>query len=142
MTLHLVKLSVGSESVQDQADWIAETLADKAARGLPPEHWHVTRQTPKRAAEVLAGGSLYWVIKGVIQCRQRIVDLRETAVGGVPHCAIVLDPELVLTEPRFRGPFQGWRYLDPEDAPRDLIRAETAGLPPEFVKELASLGLL
>jgi hypothetical protein len=144
MTLHLVKLCVGATSIEDMESWIAETIAEKRARGMPAEQIHTTRQTPKRAADLLDGGSLYWVIKGVIQCRQTIADLR-TAVGadGIERCSIVLEPKLILTEPYPRRPFQGWRYLTQADTPRDLIRSPGAtAVPPELLRELAGLGLL
>ena len=143
MTLHLIKLCVGCDSVQDLADWVEERLADCRRHGRPLRHVHRTRQMPKRRDEILDGGSLYWVIKGSIMVREPILDLAAvTDPDGVPHCDIVLSGELVPVEPRRFRPFQGWRYLAPDDAPADLRSAGARELPPEFVKELASLGLL
>ncbi len=143
MALNLIKLCVGCDGIDDLAHWIAATRAEKIRRGLPGEHVHRTRMMPKRVEEVLDGGSLYWVIKGQIRVREKILDLRAvTDTAGVPHCDIVLSGELVEVEARPFRPFQGWRYLEPERAPRDLVAAETADLPVEFLRELAGLGLL
>lgn len=142
---NLIKLCVGAESVEDLTGWIAERLADKRRRGLSEEQMHVTRMTPKRQEALLDGGSLYWVIKGIIQCRQRILELRPvTGEDGIPRCAIVLDPEVVLVEPRPRGPFQGWRYLEDKDAPADLAATAegVAEMPADMRRELAEMGLL
>ena len=101
--------------------------------------------TPRRGAELIDTGSLYWVIRGVIQCRQKILDLQAvTGEDGVKRCRIVLDPELVAVEPRPRSAFQGWRYLQGKDAPRDLaaIGGDDDPMPAEMRRELAELGLL
>lgn len=145
MTVHLIKLCVGAESVEDLTDWIAERLADKRRRGVPVEHIHVTRMTPRRQEDILSGGSLYWVIQGVVQCRQEIMELRPLAgEDGVARCGIVLDPRVVLVEPRPRGPFQGWRYLTDRDAPNDLIPSSdgVADMPADMRLTLVELGLL
>jgi hypothetical protein len=89
-------------------------------KGRKQELMHVTRQTPRRADELLDGGSLYWVIRGSIAVRQRLIDIRPArAQDGIPRCALVYDPELVPTLRRARRPFQGWRYFNPDDAPPD-----------------------
>jgi hypothetical protein len=125
MCVHIIKLCVGANSVADLAAWQAERL-DEARRQqtrhktAPFELTHITRQTPKRKTEILNGGSLYWVIKGRIAVRQKLLDLRPVTRDGIPHCALVYDPLLILVEPRPRRAFQGWRYLDPADAPPDL----------------------
>ncbi len=140
-TVHLVKLSVGSEGVEGLAAWQASPQA-QGADGLPR---HVTRMWPKRETEVLNGGSIYWVIKGVIQCRQQILRFdRVTGSDGIDRCAFVLDPVLVPTTAAPRRPFQGWRYLKPEDAPADLGQARTTDddLPPELAGALAEIGVL
>lgn len=138
MPLHIIKLSVGSESVEDLAAWQAAQLArqEKAPRLM-----HVTRMTPKRRDEILDGGSIYWVIKGFTCVRQRIVDLVEATKGGVPGCGIVYEPELIQVARRPTRAFQGWRYLKPEAAPPDLGRA-ALDAPPELQQALAELGLL
>ncbi|MBK5926706.1 DUF1489 family protein [Rhodobaculum claviforme] len=138
-TVHIVKLCVGADGVDDLSRWQARPEA-KGPDGRP---WHVTRMWPRRAAEVLAGGSLYWVFRGVILARQRIVRLEELRGGdGVLRCGLVLDPAIVRTEAAPRRPFQGWRYLDPADAPRDLAAgAEAVALPPELAAALADLGV-
>ena len=144
MPLHLQKLCVGAESFEDMAGWIAETLEDKRRRGLVVEQIHTTRMAPSRADELLDGGSLFWIIKGVMQARQRLVALRPVVdAEGISRCELVLDPVLVRVEPRPRRPFQGWRYLAAEDAPRDLATAtQDAGLPAHMLVELKGLGLL
>lgn len=120
-SLHLVKLSVGTESVDGLAEWQASRTAERKAAGLDPRPRHVTRMTPKRAKELLAGGSIYWVIKRNIVARQRIVALDPvTGEDGISRCAIILAPELIRTEHRPKRPFQGWRYLTASDAPKDL----------------------
>ena len=138
--VHLLKLCVGADSVEDLLDW-QRTHPSPFPTG---ERRHVTRMWPKREADLLAGGSLYWVIKGVILARQRITDLQEVNLGdGIPRCALVLDQEVIRTEAAPRRPFQGWRYLDPKDSPRDLPRgrAKDDPLPPELAQALAELGL-
>lgn len=143
--LHLQKLCVGVETVEDLQGWIDRRVGQKQSDGSPGEQTHTTRMTPKRADDILAGGSLYWVVKGVIQCRQRILELRPV-VGedGIRRCQIVLEPKLVLTKPRPRRPFQGWRYLKPNEAPPDLAHSadDIADMPEPMRRELAALGLL
>lgn len=138
--IHLIKLSVGTESYGDLARW-QEMRSKDMPDGLPR---HVTRMWPKREAEVLDGGSMYWVIKGVVLCRQRIIRLDEvTGHDGIRRCAIVLDPELFRTAPAPRRPFQGWRYLKAEDAPADLSSSETREeLPPSLEMKLSEIGVL
>lgn len=138
---HLIKLSVGTESVESLAAWQG-TRAAQTEDGLPR---HVTRMFPRREAEVLAGGSIYWVFQGQVQCRQRILRLdRVTGSDGIDRCAIVLDPELIRVAPAPRRPFQGWRYLAPSDAPPDLPanRQSEEQLPPELAGALAEIGVL
>lgn len=144
MPLHLQKLCVGADSFEDLAEWIAETIQAKAKRGQIAEQIHTTRMMPSRGEEILAGGSLYWVIKGQMSARQRILELRPVVDSeGISRCQIVLEPELVRVEPRPRAAFQGWRYLKAEDAPRDMSDATAStGLPPHLVTELRELGLL
>ena len=142
MTLHLIKLCVGATSVADLAQWQDKKLADLKRKRKPLLMMHVTRMWPKREDELLKGGSLYWVIKGQIAVRQRLLELREVIKNTKPHCALVLDPKLVATERRFHRPFQGWRYFDPKDAPRDLTRRTGAAMPEELQAELVELGLL
>lgn len=121
MTVNLVKLSVGSDSVASLAAWQRQLMADRRADGLPANPVHITRQTPKRAEELLDGGSMYWVIKGQIAARQTIAGL-EGVIGrdGLARCCIVLAPSLVATQLMPRKAFQGWRYLSVADAPADL----------------------
>jgi hypothetical protein len=141
--LHLIKLCVGIESLEELAAWQKKRLKEKKAKGQKPELVHITRQTPKRAAELLDGGSLYWVIKGQIAARQRLIELRAVTRNGVPHCGLVYDKKLVPVLRRRRAAFQGWRYLDPKDAPADVGEVKGAkGLPEKLQQELAALGLL
>jgi len=138
---NLIKLSVGTETVEDLQIW-QDSPRPKGADGLPR---HVTRMWPKREAELVNGGSIYWVIKGVVQARQKIVRLDEYDRGdGIRRCALVFDPELIRTAPVLKKPFQGWRYLSPADAPPDLSkrRAKEDALPPELSAALADIGIL
>lgn len=139
--LHLQKLSVGTESVTDLATWHATKRA-QTSDGLPR---HVTRMWPKREAELLEGGSIFWVIKGELACRQRIARFDEViGSDGIRRCAIVLDPELIRVVPTLKRPFQGWRYLKPEDAPMDLPTGKDAEdtLPASLSAALAEIGIL
>ena len=143
MTLHIIKLCVGCESLAELAEWQSKRLKEKRAKGQKPELVHVTRMTPKRADEILGGGSLYWVIKGQIAARQKLLALRQLSRNGVPHCGLVYDKELIPVVSRPRRPFQGWRYLEDKDAPPDLAKSKGATAMPEALRrELAALGLL
>ena len=137
--LHLIKLCVGAETVQDLLDW-QRTPRAKGPDGLPR---HVTRMWPKRQEELLSGGSLYWVIKGVVLCRQRILRLDPVDRGdGIRRCGIVLDPKIERTEGLPKRPFQGWRYLEERNAPRDLPKGTANDdLPPRLVFALAEVGI-
>jgi hypothetical protein len=139
MTLHLIKLSVGSTSISDLKDWSAEQMARDGERS------HTTRMMPARADEILNGGSLYWIIKGQMCCRQAVLALTPVmGMDGIQRCRIVLDPELIEVRPRPVRPFQGWRYLDAKDAPPDLPagRSGVADMPEALRRELTQLGLL
>jgi hypothetical protein len=145
MPLHLIKLCVGCDSVRDLEDWIREKLKQKRKNGEKPEHIHRTRMVPKRAAELVDGGSLYWVIRGEVMCRQSIRDVRPFVdKNGIGRCALVLDRKVILVAPRPYRAFQGWRYLAANDAPRDLDKvAKGAALMPEKMRrELRELGLM
>lgn len=145
MPLHLIKLCVGCDSVADLEGWIKQKLKEKKRRGQKPEHIHTTRMYPKRDEELTAGGSLYWVIKGKITCREKILDIRQvTGKDGIKRCQVVLDGKVKLVEPRPRSAFQGWRYLEDKEAPRDLSRAApgAARMPEQMRRELQELGLL
>ena len=138
--LHLMKLSVGTEDVADLLDW--QSGRGKGPDGLPR---HVTRMWPKRETELLDGGSIYWVIKGVMLCRQRLLRLDEVVGGdGIARCALILDPELIRVTPTPRRPFQGWRYLPAAEAPRDLGHwdAGEEELPPRLSVALAEFGVV
>jgi len=139
-TLHLIKLSVGSESV----DGLARFQDYRRAETGSDFNRHLTRNFPRRADEILSGGgSMYWVIKGTVLARQRIHGFEpRRSAEGERRCAIVLVPELIPTLPRAHRPFQGWRYLKPADAPPDLADSDTDALPPHLAEELRALGLL
>jgi len=135
MPLNLVKLCVGCDTVD-------ELLAWRAASAAPGEPWILrTRQTPKRADELVDGGSLYRVYRGQILSRQRILAVNTIANGPVSRCEITLDPEVIRTVPTPRRAFQGWRYLPLADAPADLGAAGFAeGAPEDLVRRLRELG--
>ncbi len=145
MPLNILKLCVGSNSIEDLEEWIESCLDQRRRNGELLEHWHTTRMVPTRGAEIVDGGSLYWVIKGNVQCRQRITEIRPfTDADGIGRCRLMLDRTVVRTEWQPRRAFQGWRYLKQEDAPADLGRgrAGLAEMPPKLRAELAELGLL
>ncbi len=143
MALHLIKLAVG---VADPADMKKLQAARRKQRGQAPRspHWVYTRNTPRRAEELLAGGSLYWVVRGVIRVRQVLVGFEEDIDqdDGKKYCRIKVKRDLVATAPRVCKAFQGWRYLDPDRAPPDLSKGDSADMPPEMAAELKRLGLL
>lgn len=124
--VNLIKLSVGTESIEDLETWQRQ----RSKQIKDGKYYHITRMWPKREAEVLNGGSIYWVIKGEVQARQRILGFDEKiGSDGIRRCGIVLDPEIVRVSPALRRPFQGWRYLDPADAPATCARARPATRP-------------
>jgi hypothetical protein len=142
MTIHLIKLCVGCDSIEDLAEWIEYRLSEAHKARRKPEHFHVTRMVPKRVDDLLDGGSLYWVIKGVVQVRQRLTDIRPFVdEEGIPRCRLVLDPKLMATEWQPKRPFQGWRYFEAKDVPRDLKGGRPDDMPPALRAELAELGL-
>lgn len=141
--VHVVKLCVGADSIEDLASWQAMQMKAARARRAPRiAPVCGTRAWPKRAQDILAGGSLYWVIKGVILVRQRIVAIDEVTDDHGQRCGFYLDPELVRTAPAPRRAFQGWRYLEPGDAPADLeaLRNQGGDLPDALRAELMALG--
>ncbi|WP_336056334.1 DUF1489 family protein [Nitratireductor sp. CH_MIT9313-5] len=143
MALHLIKLCVGCESPEQLEGWIEDRLALRRQLGEPVEQIHTTRMVPRRMEE-LEGGSLYWVMKGMVRARQKLLEIRPfTDSEGIGRCHLVLEPELIRTEWQPRRPFQGWRYLKPEDAPRDASgSSEDDALPDHLKRELHELGLL
>lgn len=143
--LNLLKLSVGTETVSGLMDWQKTVIARNRGLGLDPYPTHTTRMWPKREEELLKGGSIYWVIKGVVLCRQTILRLDERrGEDGIRRCAIVLDPNLIRTLPQPRRAFQGWRYLKGEDAPGDLARAleGEVDLPVDLQSAMAEYGVV
>lgn len=143
--LHLLKLSVGTESVDSLRAWQEGRSAARRKSGADPRPRHVTRMWPKRAEELLHGGSVFWVIKGLVLARQPIEDLQEV-IGddGIRRCAIIMSYDLTLVETRPKRPFQGWRYLEAKDAPRDLKNQnfDAHSLPPDLALELDTLGVV
>ncbi|MEW6769411.1 MAG: DUF1489 domain-containing protein [Pseudomonadota bacterium] len=145
MPLHLIKLSVGAESVKDLKGWIAERVRQAKAKGLPGRHIHITRMTPKRDKEILDGGSIYWVIKGEIAAREKILAIEPFRDrDGIGRCRLVMEPKLIPVSPRPMRAFQGWRYFDAKSAPPDLGKAAAgvAKMPEPMRRELRELGLL
>jgi hypothetical protein len=143
--IHLLKLCVGCDAVEDLLDWQAARADERRAAGGDPRPFHLTRMWPKREAEILDGGSLYWVIRGSVLCRQRIVALeRDVGADGIVRCRLRLDAEVVRTSPAPRRAFQGWRYLRPGDAPADLGTATSGAgaLPAALAAGLAEIGVL
>jgi hypothetical protein len=145
MPLHLIKLAVGAESLADLREWMAERMAEAKRRRGPLRHAHITRMAPKRAEQILDGGSLYWVVKGLISARQEIVGLEPFVdADGIGRCKIWLGETVVAVAPRPMRAFQGWRYYEAKSAPPDIDEAQPgfAAMPERMRRELASLGLL
>ena len=142
MTLHLIKLSVGTDSIEDLAGWQTERLAQmKAAGDKKPTLFHRTGQKPKRDTDLLDGGSIYWVIKGVIQARQKLLGFGEGVRPDGRACTLILlQRELVPVRPTPRRAFQGWRYLEPKDAPPDLSTLDAGEVPEDLAKRLREMG--
>ena len=138
--LNIIKLSVGSDNIEMLKQWQEERRSQ-----LDIKHsLHITRMWPKREMELLAGGSIYWVIKGYIMARQKITGMEEYhRHDGVRCCALIFDPIIFETESIRKRPFQGWRYLAKEDSPLDLLIKETDDdhLPIELLTRLADIGV-
>ena len=133
MPLHMIKLCVGAATVEDLLAW------QKVRE--PGDRWVMrTRQTPKRAAELMEGGSLYRVFKGVILCRQLILAVETVGEGVTARCEVTVSPELIRVAPTPRRAFQGWRYLTPSDAPPDLSLEAFGDAPPELARQLREIG--
>lgn len=144
MVVHLLKIGVGTEDVEHLKQVQSAKIQQSRAVGQGGRLWHRTRNMPTRKEEVLSGGSLYWIIRRFIRVRQRIIGL-EAVVGddGIQRCDLILDPELIRTEPQPRRPHQGWRYLNPVDAPKDLdISRQDQELPEEMAIDLGEIGLI
>lgn len=135
MPLHMIKLCVGCDTVEDLLAW------RRAERGAGAAWIMSTRQTPKRAAEMVQGGSLYRVFKGVILCRQAILGVERVGEGKAARCQVSLDPQVVRVAPTPRRAFQGWRYLEPADAPPDLSNDGFGEIPPELALQLREAGV-
>lgn len=138
MALHLIKLCVGVSEVSELKQWVKESR--KGLESLD----HTTRMFPKRGQEILNGGSLYWVIRGMILCRQPIADLVAVkGKDGISRCRIDFKAKIIPVWPTPRRAFQGWRYLSAEDAPKDLSKNSIANeMHEEMRRELSELGLL
>ena len=134
MAVHMIKLCVGADTIEDLVDW-------RRRGSAPGEPWILrTRMTPKRADEIEDGGSLFWVMKGSVTCRMPILDISTKGEGKAKSCVIKLSPEVIRTAPQARRPFQGWRYLEAKDAPPDLSTMDAGDLPDDLAKQLRELG--
>lgn len=133
MALHMIKLCVGCDTVEELVDW--------RRTHQPGQPWILrTRMTPKRAAEMLDGGSVFRVFKGIILCRQRMLDIQTVGEGVAARCEVTLDEEVVRVAPTPRRAFQGWRYLEAKDAPPDLSQEAFGDVPPELARQLREVG--
>ena len=141
MSVHILKLCVGIDSIEHLID-----VRKGREHHLPdgtPYNYHVTRFRPKRAEEILDGGSVYWIIKGFIQLRQKIIGLESIKIDDVTKCKIIMDTTIIHTESQPRRPHQGWRYLAESDAPKDIAKGtETGDMPLELSRELRKMGLI
>ena len=145
MALHLIKLCVGCDGIEDLEEWIAMKLDERRRAGEPVEHFHTTRMVPTRGGRAARRRLALLGDQGQVQCRQRLLEIRPfTDDDGIGRCHLMLDPVVVPTQWQPRRAFQGWRYLKPADAPRDLGKGQSAILemPPQLRRELAELGLL
>lgn len=134
MALHMIKLVVGAATIEDLLDWRARN-----SEGGQP--WILrTRMTPKRGAEMIDGGSVYRVFKGVILCRQKILAVNTVGEGAAARCEILLDDQIVRVAPTPRRAFQGWRYLEPKDAPPDLDSEAFGDIPDDLARQLREAG--
>jgi hypothetical protein len=138
MPLHLIKLCVGVSEIEEMKSWVA------ISKGQGSELDHVTRMFPRRKDEILPNGSLYWVIRSMILCRQPIEDLQPiTGADGIERCRIVFKPKIILVRPTPRRPFQGWRYLTADGAPPDMAKgSKVEDMSDDMRRELGALGLL
>lgn len=134
MPLHLIKLCVGAANPEELRAW----RAMRAAEGHRPVVR--TRQTPKRAAEIVEGGSIYWVFKGVILVRQMVLAVETVGKGAARRCEILLDDPMIPTAPQPRRAFQGWRYLEAKEAPPDMGAVAAGEVPPELAQRLREAG--
>lgn len=131
MTVHMLRLCVGCDTIDELLAW----------RGDQTGPWTLhTRMTPKRADEMLDGGSLYRIFKGMILCRQQILEIGKVGEGVTARCEMILDPQIVRVAPTPRRAFQGWRYLDPKDAPPDLDIGLDGEIPTELARQLREAG--
>ena len=145
MPLHLIKLAVGCESVKELKSWVAQRMQTAKQKGLPRHHIHITRMTPKRGEELVAGGSLYGVIGGEIAARKKILAIEPFRDrDGIGRCRLVMQPKVIAVLPRPMRAFQGWRYFAESDVPPDLgsMGAGVAAMPEPLRRELRDLGLL
>src|SRR3979409_2362025 len=145
MPLHLIKLAVGCDSVKELKGWVAERMKTAKQKGLPRHHIPITRMTPKRDEEILAGGSLYWVIRGEPAAGKKIIasePFRDR--DGIGRCRLVMQPKVFAVSPRPMRPFQGWRYFTEDATPPDVksAGAGVAAMPEPLRRELRELGLL
>lgn len=143
--MHIIKLCVGVSTLEELEGYRAERAHWWGADYGEDVHVHRTRTMPKRREEIEGQGSIYWVISGVVRCRQRILRLAPAVDDqGLACCDIIMAPDLIRVVPRPKSPFQGWRYLEPKDAPPDLDQAngfaDEGSM--ELAEELARLGLL
>ena len=146
MPLHLIKLAVGCDSVKELKGWVAERMQTAKKKGLPLRHIHITRMTPKRVEQLLAGGSLYWVIRGEIAAREKLIAIEPYRDrDGIGRCRLVMQPKVFAVSPRPMRAFQGWRYFTDDATPPDLGKAaaaSVAAMPEPMRRELRDLGLL
>ena len=145
MKVHLVKLAVGIRDLNHLKSVQIKKINNSGLDGNPQKLCHITKNTPRRAKELLNGGSIYWVIKRVIQARQFIIGIEPVLKNnGQSACAVILDPILYQTIPRTFRPFQGWRYLAPSAAPDDIPDDQqiSKDFPHSLAKELQNLGLI
>ncbi len=143
--MNLIKLCVGASSIEDLENWQQARLAALVLARQDAVIMHITRQAPKKLEGLAQPASLYWIIRGLVCCRQTILELRPMVdEQGVRRCGLCLAPQIIRVQPQPRRPFQGWRYLDVSDAPPDLDACQTQQepLPTKISQHFQDLGLL
>jgi hypothetical protein len=131
--LHLTKVAVGCRDVAA----LERRIAGRSAGG---EVRVVTRMRPKRMAELI-GGSLYWIVKHRLVACQTILRFEDRTDGRLD---IVCADALLAIPPVAKRAHQGWRYLEPDAAPKpgDNDDSGLGLLPPLLYGKLAALALI
>ncbi|MFL2801476.1 MAG: DUF1489 family protein [Paracoccaceae bacterium] len=141
--VNLIKLCVGNQNVSDLYNSQKNRIIHHEKSDLPATFF-ITRMRPKRENEILNGGSVFWVFKGLILARQKIIGFEDfVSKDTIKRCKIILDRKIILTDTHQKKPFQGWRYFKEQDAPKDreIFSEDKLQLPLKIEKELSEIGI-